>query len=72
MTTAPRHLCGNHAPVAEELTAHDLPVTGTIPPGLSGWYLRNGPNPAGPRAARAATSTPAQAAVPTPPPAPAA
>lgn len=43
---APRHLSGNYAPVAEELTAHDLPVTGRIPAELSGWYLRNGPNPA--------------------------
>ena len=46
MTTAPRHLSGNFAPVTEELTAYDLPVTGTIPPELAGWYLRNGPNPA--------------------------
>ncbi|MDT0451912.1 carotenoid oxygenase family protein [Streptomyces hesseae] len=45
MTTAPAHLAGNFAPVTEELTAHDLPITGTIPPELSGWYLRNGPNP---------------------------
>ncbi|KNB49067.1 carotenoid oxygenase family protein [Streptomyces caatingaensis] len=45
MTTAPAHLAGNFAPVTEELTAHDLPVTGAIPPELSGWYLRNGPNP---------------------------
>ena len=36
---------GNYAPVADELTEYDLPVTGTIPPELSGWYLRNGPNP---------------------------
>ncbi|MFF4574908.1 carotenoid oxygenase family protein [Streptomyces sp. NPDC001410] len=42
----PKHLSGNYAPVTEELTAHDLPVTGTIPPELAGWYLRNGPNPA--------------------------
>jgi carotenoid cleavage dioxygenase len=41
----PRHLSGNYAPVAEELTAHDLPVTGRIPEQLTGWYLRNGPNP---------------------------
>ncbi|MER6051658.1 carotenoid oxygenase family protein, partial [Streptomyces sp. NPDC001793] len=41
----PPHLAGNFAPVTDELTAHDLPVTGTIPPELSGWYLRNGPNP---------------------------
>ncbi|MGW5429323.1 carotenoid oxygenase family protein [Streptomyces sp. NPDC004059] len=46
MTAAPKHLSGNYAPVTEELTAHDLPVTGTIPPELTGWYLRNGPNPA--------------------------
>ncbi|WP_406445301.1 carotenoid oxygenase family protein [Streptomyces sp. NBC_01613] len=43
--TAP-HLAGNYAPVGEELTAHDLPVTGAIPPELTGWYVRNGPNPA--------------------------
>jgi carotenoid cleavage dioxygenase len=36
---------GNYAPVADELTAHDLPVEGAIPAELDGWYLRNGPNP---------------------------
>lgn len=36
---------GNYAPVADELTEHDLPVQGAIPPELEGWYLRNGPNP---------------------------
>ena len=36
---------GNYAPVADELTAFDLPVEGSIPPELNGWYLRNGPNP---------------------------
>ena len=36
---------GNYAPVADELTAFDVPVEGTIPPELDGWYLRNGPNP---------------------------
>ncbi|MDN3351530.1 carotenoid oxygenase family protein [Actinomadura sp. DC4] len=41
----PPHLAGNYAPVTEELTAHDLPVTGRIPGELTGWYLRNGPNP---------------------------
>jgi carotenoid cleavage dioxygenase len=41
----PYFLAGNHAPVAEELTTHDLPVTGAIPPDSSGGYLRNGPNP---------------------------
>ncbi|RPK55972.1 Carotenoid cleavage oxygenase [Streptomyces sp. ADI96-02] len=46
MNPTPQHLSGNYAPVTEELTAHDLPVTGTLPPELSGWYLRNGPNPA--------------------------
>ncbi len=43
--TLPYFLAGNYAPVAEELTTHDLPVTGVIPPELAGWYLRNGPNP---------------------------
>lgn len=36
---------GNYAPVADELTAFDLPVDGEIPADLEGWYLRNGPNP---------------------------
>ena len=38
-------LQGNYAPVPDELTADNLSVTGTIPPELDGWYLRNGPNP---------------------------
>ncbi|MFI8961818.1 carotenoid oxygenase family protein [Streptomyces sp. NPDC053493] len=44
MTAA--HLAGNYAPVTEELTALDLTVTGALPRELTGWYLRNGPNPA--------------------------
>lgn len=43
---SPQHLSGNYAPVTEELTAVDLPVTGRLPAELTGWYLRNGPNPA--------------------------
>ncbi len=31
-------------PVTEEITAFDLPVTGALPPELSGDYIRNGPN----------------------------
>jgi carotenoid cleavage dioxygenase-like enzyme len=42
-----RFLQGPFAPVEEEITAFDLPVTGTLPPGLNGRYLRNGPNPLG-------------------------
>jgi len=38
---------GSFAPVREEVTAFDLPVTGTLPPELNGCYLRNGPNPMG-------------------------
>jgi carotenoid cleavage dioxygenase len=41
----PFHLQGNFAPVTAELTAYDLPVTGALPAGLDGTYLRNGPNP---------------------------
>jgi carotenoid cleavage dioxygenase-like enzyme len=41
----PFHLRGNYAPVTQEVTAFDLPVTGALPPELSGLYLRNGPNP---------------------------
>ena len=36
---------GVHTPVREEITDTDLKVTGTIPPGLNGLYVRNGPNP---------------------------
>ena len=40
-----RFLEGAYAPVTEEVTAHDLAVTGTVPAWLDGRYLRNGPNP---------------------------
>ena len=42
-----RFLNGPFAPVTEEITAFDLPVTGQVPAGLDGRYLRNGPNPLG-------------------------
>ncbi len=38
---------GSFAPVSDEVTAFDLPVTGRIPAELNGRYLRNGPNPLG-------------------------
>jgi carotenoid cleavage dioxygenase-like enzyme len=41
------YLSGNYAPVAQEVTSHDLPVIGTLPDALCGRYLRNGPNPLG-------------------------
>jgi carotenoid cleavage dioxygenase-like enzyme len=44
-TVIPFFRRGNYAPVADELTAFDLPVEGAIPSQLNGWYLRNGPNP---------------------------
>lgn len=44
-TTMPPHMLGNYAPVPDELTVTGLAVTGTVPPELTGWYLRNGPNP---------------------------
>jgi carotenoid cleavage dioxygenase-like enzyme len=40
-------LQGPYAPVTEEVTAFDLPVTGSLPAELDGRYLRNGPNPLG-------------------------
>ena len=40
-------LQGPFAPVTDEITAFDLPVTGRIPAELNGRYLRNGPNPLG-------------------------
>jgi carotenoid cleavage dioxygenase len=33
------------APVLEERDAHDLRISGTLPAGLNGFFLRNGPNP---------------------------
>ncbi|THV26820.1 carotenoid oxygenase family protein [Glycomyces paridis] len=42
-----RYTKGNFAPVTEEVTAFDLPVTGRIPADLDGSYLRIGPNPLG-------------------------
>jgi len=33
------------APVPDEIDAYDLPITGTVPPELTGRYFRNGPNP---------------------------
>ena len=47
MTTPNIFLRGSFAPVSEEITAFDLPVTGQIPAELNGRYLRNGPNPLG-------------------------
>ncbi len=44
-------LSGIHAPMTEELTLTDLPVTGVIPPVFDGRYLRIGPNPIAPDAA---------------------
>ncbi|MFJ5263807.1 sigma-70 family RNA polymerase sigma factor [Streptomyces sp. NPDC088387] len=41
--TTPPHLAGNLAPVPDEVTITGLEVTGSIPPELTGWYLRNGP-----------------------------
>jgi carotenoid cleavage dioxygenase len=35
----------NFAPVGRECEAVDLPVRGTLPPGLAGTLFRNGPNP---------------------------
>ncbi len=45
MSTTTTFLDGNFAPVTEEVTAHELDVTGTIPAELVGRLLRIGPNP---------------------------
>ena len=47
MSADNRFLEGSFAPVTEEITAFDLPVTGRVPAELTGRYLRNGPNPIG-------------------------
>lgn len=39
------YLTGNRAPVDREVTAFDLEVIGSLPPELSGRWVRNGPNP---------------------------
>lgn len=41
------YLEGNFAPVAEEISEHELQVEGNIPPELEGRYIRTGPNPYG-------------------------
>src|SRR5271155_4610642 len=47
MLTTNTFLAGPFAPVSDEITAFDLPVTGRVPGELNGRYLRNGPNPLG-------------------------
>lgn len=44
-STAEPYVTGNFAPLMNEVTAFDLPVTGRIPEGLNGRFLRIGPNP---------------------------
>lgn len=41
----PWFLRGNYAPVFDEVTLTDLEVVGSIPPALTGLYVRNGANP---------------------------
>ena len=41
-------LVGIHAPMRSELTLRELAVTGSIPPGLDGRYLKMGANPVAP------------------------
>ncbi|MEJ5255709.1 MAG: carotenoid oxygenase family protein [Acidimicrobiales bacterium] len=38
-------LMGNLAPVADEIDVADLTITGELPAGLRGTFVRNGPNP---------------------------
>ncbi len=47
-THANPFLTGMHTPMTEERTLTELAVTGTIPAGLDGRYLRIGPNPVAP------------------------
>jgi len=44
-TTAPWHLRGNFAPVADELDVEGLEVIGLLPDGLAGTYVRQSFNP---------------------------
>ncbi len=45
LPATPFHLTGNYGPVTEEVSSFDLSVTGELPAGLCGSFLRNGPNP---------------------------
>jgi carotenoid cleavage dioxygenase-like enzyme len=45
--TAAWHLRGNWTPLHEEETHTELVIEGSIPPELSGVYMRTGPNPVG-------------------------
>ncbi len=45
-TKLPFYMKGNYAPVADEVDAVDLPVTGQLPTELNGRFFRNGANPA--------------------------
>ena len=46
--TANPFVVGVHEPMRAELTLENLPVTGAIPPGLDGLYLKMGANPVRP------------------------
>ena len=46
--TGNAYVVGVHAPLKTELTLADLVVTGSIPPGLDGRYLKMGANPVSP------------------------
>ncbi len=46
--TANPFVVGVHEPMREELTVVDLPITGAIPLGLNGLYLKMGANPVRP------------------------
>jgi 8'-apo-carotenoid 13,14-cleaving dioxygenase len=52
LDSANPYLAGVHAPMRQELTIENLPVTGTIPSVLDGRYLRMGPNPMAPDSAK--------------------
>ncbi|MFG2846494.1 carotenoid oxygenase family protein [Kitasatospora sp. NPDC048296] len=45
MTTDKPYLTGHYTPVADEISATELTVEGTLPPELTGRLLRNGHNP---------------------------
>jgi carotenoid cleavage dioxygenase-like enzyme len=47
--TTNKYLTGAYAPVPDEISSLDLEVVGDLPVELNGRYLRNGPNPLGPR-----------------------
>lgn len=43
--SSPWWMQGVYAPVKQEVESHELTIRGSLPPELTGWFMRNGSNP---------------------------